>query len=155
MKEIIVKDLIDLEKFASELLQEIFARKPSENKATIIALTGDLGAGKTTFVQLLAKQLGITEIITSPTFSIMKLYAVTENNTFTKLVHMDAYRIEDISELRPLRFDEIINDTHNLICIEWPEKIQTALPDDILHISIKILPDEARLITVYTDTLCF
>lgn len=155
MKEIIVKDLIDLEKFASELLQEIFSRKPSENKATIIALTGDLGAGKTTFVQLLAKQLGITEIITSPTFSIMKLYTITADNNFAKLVHMDAYRIEDISELRPLHFEEIISDKNNLICIEWPEKIQTALPDDILHISIKILPDEARLITVYTDTLCF
>lgn len=147
MKEIIVKDLGGLEKFAGELLREILSRKPSSDKATVIALTGDLGAGKTTFVQLIAKKLGITEIITSPTFSIMKLYDVTGNVVFTKLVHMDAYRIEDISELRPLRFDEIINDAHNLICIEWPEKIQTALPDNVSNLSIKILPDESRLIT--------
>ena len=146
MKEIIVKDLDELEKFAGELLQEIFAKKQSNTKATIIALTGDLGAGKTAFVQLLAKDLGIAEIITSPTFSIMKLYDATENDAFTKLVHIDAYRIEDISELKPLRFEEIISDKNNLICIEWPEKIQTALPDNILNISIQILPDETRMI---------
>ncbi len=147
MKEIIVKDLSNLEKFAEELLLEIFAKKQTNNKATVIALTGDLGAGKTAFVQLVAKELGITEIITSPTFSIMKLYDVIGNDVFTKLVHIDAYRIEDISELKPLRFEEIINDKHNLVCIEWPEKIQMALPDDILNISIQILPDESRLIT--------
>jgi tRNA threonylcarbamoyladenosine biosynthesis protein TsaE len=147
MKEIIVKDLVELEKFAGELLREILSKKQSENKATIIALTGDLGAGKTALVQLIAKELGITEIITSPTFSIMKLYAITPDNNFAKLVHMDAYRIEDISELRPLRFEEIINDKNNLICIEWPEKIQNVLPSNILNLSIKILPDESRLIT--------
>lgn len=147
MKEIIVKDLGELEKFASELLREILSKKQPENKATIIALTGDLGAGKTAFVQLIAKELGITEIITSPTFSIMKLYAIVADNNFAKLVHMDAYRIEDISELRPLRFEEIINDKNNLICIEWPEKIQNVLPNNILNVSIKILPDESRLIT--------
>ncbi len=147
MKEIIVKDLVELEKFAGELLREILSKKLSSDKATIIALTGDLGAGKTAFVQLIAKELGIMEIITSPTFSIMKLYDVTGNAVFTKLVHMDAYRIEDISELKPLRFEEIIGDKNNLICIEWPEKIQMALPDNILNISIQILPDESRLIT--------
>ncbi len=147
MKEIIVKDLGELEKFAGELLREILSKKQPENKVTIIALTGDLGAGKTAFVQLIAKELGITEIITSPTFSIMKLYAITADNNFAKLVHMDAYRIEDISELRPLRFEEIIGDKNNLICIEWPEKIQNVLPNNILNVSIKILPDESRLIT--------
>ena len=147
MKEIIVKDLGELEKFAGELLQEIFVKKQSNTKAVVIALAGDLGSGKTAFVQLAAKELGITEIITSPTFSIMKLYDVTGNAVFTKLVHMDAYRIEDISELRPLRFEEIINDKNNLICIEWPEKIQNVLPNNILNVSIKILADESRLIT--------
>lgn len=147
MKEIIVKDLVELEKFAGELLREILSKKLSSDKATIIALTGDLGAGKTAFVQLVAKELGITEIVTSPTFSIMKLYAITADNNFAKLVHVDAYRIEDISELKPLRFEEIIGDKNNLICIEWPEKIQSVLPNNILSVSIKILPDESRLIT--------
>ena len=84
--------------------------------ATIVALHGDLGAGKTTFVQALGQLLGVTEHITSPTFTIMKGYETTDSD-LKHLVHMDAYRIDDINELGPLRFSEIITTPNTLFCM--------------------------------------
>lgn len=145
MKKIIIENLVDLEKFAKELLKEIIAKKPEKNQAMIIALSGNLGAGKTTFVQLLAKELGVSEKVTSPTFTIMKGYELS--GEFKHLIHIDAYRIEDLNELGPLRFSELIANKTNLLCIEWAEKIESALPSEIIKISIEILPDETREIT--------
>lgn len=146
MKKITIENLIDLENFAKELLGEILAKKTEKNQATIIALSGNLGAGKTTFVQLLAKELGVSEKVTSPTFTIMKGYELV-GGEFKHLIHMDAYRIEDLNELSPLRFSELITNKTNLLCIEWAEKIQPALPSEIIKINIEILPDETREIT--------
>lgn len=145
MKKIFIDNLLDLENFAKELLKYIGVEKTENNHATIIALSGNLGAGKTTFVQLLAKELGVSEKVTSPTFTIMKGYELA--GRFNLLVHMDAYRIEDLSELGPLRFSELLANKSNLLCIEWAEKIQSALPSEIIKINIEILPDGKREIT--------
>ena len=145
MKKIIIENLLDLENFARELLKEFLVKPTENNQATIIALSGNLGAGKTTFVQLLAKELGVEEKVTSPTFTIMKGYELA--GEFNHLIHMDAYRIEDLSELRPLRFSELLTDNKNILCIEWAEKIQSALPSEIIKINIEILPDGKREIT--------
>ena len=148
MKKVVIESLVDLEKFAKELLKAIIAQKPEKNQATIIALSGNLGAGKTTFVQLLAKELGVSEKVTSPTFTIMKGYELS--GEFKHLIHMDAYRIEEVNELRPLRFAELLAYENNLLCIEWAEKIQSALPENIIKINIEILADGKREIT-YCD----
>lgn len=145
MKKIFIENLLDLENFAKELLKDIVAKKTENNRATIIALSGNLGAGKTTFVQLLAKELGVSEKVTSPTFTIMKGYELADR--FNLLVHMDAYRIEALNELGPLRFSELLANKYNLLCIEWAEKIQSALPSEIIKINIEILPDGKREIT--------
>ncbi len=104
-----------------------------ETGAAVLALHGDLGAGKTTFTQTLAKSLGVTESITSPTFVIMKGYELLEQNWDT-LIHIDAYRIEDIDEMRPLGFDALLADRGNIICIEWAENISELLPENTLHL---------------------
>ena len=146
MKKITIENLIDLENFAKEISREVLARSSKKDQATIIALSGNLGAGKTTFVQLLAKELGVSEKVTSPTFTIMKGYELV-GGEFKQLIHMDAYRIEDLNELGPLRFSEILNNKNNLLCIEWAEKIQSALPSEIVKINIEILSDGRREIT--------
>ena len=146
MKKITIENLIDLENFAKELLGEILAKKTEKNQATIIALSGNLGAGKTTLVQILAKELGVSEKVTSPTFTIMKGYELV-GGEFKQLIHMDAYRIEDLNELGPLRFSEILDNKNNLLFIEWAEKIQSALPSEIVKINIEILSDGRREIT--------
>jgi len=120
----------------------------STDQATIITLSGDLGAGKTTFTQQLAQQLGVTEPVVSPTFGIMKGYELEGNQYFDQLIHIDAYRIEDISETGPLRFKELFTQPRTLICIEWPEKITEILPDEKVVVTIEILDGELRQVSV-------
>lgn len=104
--------------------------------ATILALSGDLGAGKTTFVQGMAEALSLEEVVTSPTFVIMKIYAL-ENQPFKRLVHIDAYRLKGKEHLRVLGWDALIADPANLICVEWPEKIGGAIPSDAVRITLR------------------
>jgi tRNA threonylcarbamoyladenosine biosynthesis protein TsaE len=95
--------------------------------ATVLTLRGDLGAGKTAFVQCLGRSLGVTEQIVSPTFVVMKMYE-TSDERFATLVHMDAYRIESEAEVAPLRLGELLEQSHTLCCIEWAERIAGVLP---------------------------
>ena len=106
-------------------------------QAVVVGLYGNLGAGKTTFTQAVAKTLGILETVTSPTFVIEKIYEL-ENRKFTHLIHIDAYRLEKSEELLHLGWNEIISDPHNLILIEWPEKVADIMPGHI-KINLKTL----------------
>jgi len=145
MEKIIIKNLSDLHFFAKDFLLNT---NLSPEKSIIIALSGNLGAGKTTFVQFLAKELGVDEVVTSPTFTILKQYKTGEGARFKGLVHMDAYRLESIDELKPLRFDEYLNQPGTLLCIEWAEKIKEVLSSEVINVSIEIKDDEVREITV-------
>jgi tRNA threonylcarbamoyladenosine biosynthesis protein TsaE len=117
-------------------------------QAATITLTGDLGAGKTTFTQQLAVHLGITEIVVSPTFGIMKVYELDGNQNFDQLIHIDAYRIEDMSEVGPLRFEELFKTPRTLICLEWPENIAGILPTEKVAVTIEIGEGEERSVIV-------
>jgi len=105
--------------------------------ATIIGLSGHLGAGKTAFTKCVAKELGIAEDVTSPTFVIMKIYPIDPakmaNNLagndaaifpWKRLVHIDAYRLEHGRELEAINFAQYAADPDNLILIEWPENVK-------------------------------
>lgn len=130
--------------YAIKLLGEL-TQKGATETATILTLAGDLGAGKTTLVQALARELGITEVVTSPTFVIMKFYETT-NSVFTNLIHIDAYRILDVSELAALNFSNVLQSPHTLVCIEWPERIQSALPKQSNALSLEVKADGSRTI---------
>jgi tRNA threonylcarbamoyladenosine biosynthesis protein TsaE len=109
---------------------------PMSEKAFIIALRGDLGAGKTTFTQALARELGITETIQSPTYVLMKSYPISFGR-FTKFVHIDAYRLEKPEEFGALKPEVFLNDREVLMVIEWPERVEGQLPapDIVLNFS--------------------
>jgi len=130
---------------------ELLTQKKVSEQASVLVLTGDLGAGKTTFTKLLASSLGVEGEITSPTFVIMKRYEgdtkVQKQTSFSYLCHIDAYRIDDIDEMRPLRFEEILQEADTLVCIEWGEKIQELLPAHTLTLNIEITGTESRTIT--------
>lgn len=126
---------------------EVVSLCAQKENAHVIALTGDLGAGKTAFTKEFAKLLGITHEITSPTFVIMKAYEIPGHLFFKKLVHIDAYRIESDDEMRVLGFNEILSDPTNLVCIEWPEKIEKLIPKDAYSVSLTLNLDETRTIT--------
>lgn len=117
------------------------------DRACVLALKGDLGAGKTAFTKVLAKKLGIQEHITSPTFVIMKSYPVTGHPFITTLTHIDAYRIEDEVELKVLGFEELLRDPHRLMCIEWPELVLGLIPEGTQTLSIILGDDKKRIIT--------
>ena len=103
---------------------------------TIICLEGDLGAGKTLFVQNLAKALGIEENVTSPTFNLMNTYA-------GKMVmyHFDLYRLEQEYELEDIGFYDYISDGDGLVVIEWADKFCDCLPDDYILLDIQRAED--------------
>lgn len=107
----------------------------------IFALFGDLGSGKTTFVQGLAEGLGIKNKIISPTFIIVRKY---EPNFY----HVDLYRIEGSKDLESLGLDEILADKSNIVAIEWPEKIEKFLPKKRIDLHFKYLGDDKRQITI-------
>jgi tRNA threonylcarbamoyladenosine biosynthesis protein TsaE len=103
-----------------------------------LALKGDLGAGKTTLVRGIARGLGITEVVQSPTFNIMKIYLKGKR----PLIHIDAYRLEDINT--DIGLEEYIGYETGITVIEWPNYIQKLLPTDLLEIEILNLGGENR-----------
>lgn len=120
---------------------------PTHEGATLVTLSGDLGAGKTSFVQGLARALGVAEHVTSPTFVLEKIYELPEGQIFKRLVHIDAYRLEGKDALYPLGFGEIMKDPTNLVVLEWPERVREALPAPAYAITFSVLQDNARSIT--------
>ena len=133
--------------FISVIEDILSSYKKSGLKNLVIALQGDLGAGKTAFTQQLAKYLGVTESVTSPTFIIMKQYEI-DSEDFDSLVHIDAYRIEDESEIEPLRLKEIVEQPNIVVCIEWPEIIPTVVPESAFQVEIYIGKDDIRTVQV-------
>lgn len=119
---------------------------PRGAEATIVALSGELGAGKTTFVQGIAAALGVTETVSSPTFVIEKVYTL-EGQPFEHLIHIDAYRLKGAEELRHLGWDEKAADPHNLILVEWPERVQELIPLHAIRIRFDFDGD-GRIITI-------
>ncbi len=145
----IIKDLVELGAFAKNLLTYL---SENQDKYHVIALSGDLGAGKTAFVQQLAKELGIDEVVTSPTFTIMKQYQVPQPNQFKQLFHMDAYRLDSLDEVRPLGISELMKSKTNLLCIEWAEKIEEVLPEGTIYLSFKISNEDNREVVLKLKT---
>lgn len=103
-----------------------FAKNADELQ--VITLRGDLGSGKTTFVQGLAEGLGISQKIISPTFIIMRTYELKEKRK-KFFYHVDLYRIESEKDIEGLGLLEIIKDPDTIVAIEWPEKIENLLPE--------------------------
>jgi tRNA threonylcarbamoyladenosine biosynthesis protein TsaE len=117
-----------------------------KERATVVTLSGELGAGKTTFAQGVALTFGVTETVQSPTFVLEKIYAL-EGQRFTHLVHIDAYRLKSAHELRVLGWEELAREPGNLILIEWPERVAECMPQDAICLRFDIDGD-ARIITI-------
>lgn len=146
MEKLVVQKEQELEAVAQKVLDLLLLKK-SDTHASVLALHGDLGSGKTAFVKALAKVLKVEEVVTSPTFVILKIYPLSENLPFSTFAHIDAYKIEDLDEMRVIHFSDLLQEERTLVCIEWAEKIEKLLPHNALHLSLKIV-DEKREITI-------
>jgi tRNA threonylcarbamoyladenosine biosynthesis protein TsaE len=139
MERFFTKNEKETQRLAQILAKEILKTPKQIKTAVVIGLEGNLGAGKTTFVQAFAKGMGIKKRLTSPTFVLMKKY----NN----LYHLDCYRIKDSQDILALDFTEIISNSQNIILIEWVEKIKRILPKNRIWIKFKVIGKKERLIT--------
>ncbi|OGM96810.1 MAG: tRNA (adenosine(37)-N6)-threonylcarbamoyltransferase complex ATPase subunit type 1 TsaE [Candidatus Yanofskybacteria bacterium RIFCSPHIGHO2_01_FULL_39_44] len=144
----------ETEKLAGFLLAKFLKNNPpaGRNKSVVIALEGELGAGKTTFTKGLAKALGIKKKIKSPTFTLVKSYKIP--TTYYKLVtisylyHIDCYRLKNYKDLLPLGIKEIISRSENIVLIEWSDRVKEILPKKHIKIHIDHIDKDTRKITL-------
>ena len=132
-KRIIINGIEDIDRAAKEFLQ---MRPP----LPVIALYGEMGAGKTTFTKALCRALNVIEGVNSPTFTLINEYRTEEGEL---IFHFDFYRINKLEEAFDIGFEEFI-DSGYLCIIEWPEKIEQILPPDTLRVKISVLEDGTR-----------
>ena len=127
--------------FADKLLD---SAKPPQSHAIVVELIGDVGAGKTTFTRGLAKGLGLSTQISSPSFTISKSYPLGNHR---QLVHYDFYRLSDPG-IMASELAESIKDPHNIIVIEWGDSVSDLLHQHHTTITISYTEDDAREITL-------
>lgn len=138
-----VTDLAAFESYATEFAH---ALSPKGEGATLVTLSGELGAGKTAFVKAVARALGAEDEVTSPTFTLLKEYLLQKDCPFVRLIHIDAYRLKSGVELAPLRLSEALQKRENLVMLEWPEQVADALP--VPDVAFRIdLTDDGRKIS--------
>ncbi len=130
----------------AEILIKTVLKQP-EKSPRIFCLQGDLGAGKTTFIQGVARALKIKNKILSPTFVIMKNFKISAK-PFNNIFHIDCYRFDKPEEILALNFSEIINNSRNLVFIEWPERIAKFLPKNAVWLRFKVKGKNKREIKI-------
>jgi len=128
------------------------AQNASSTRACIVGLSGELGAGKTTFTKAVAKELGVMRNVTSPTFVLERNYKTASRNTqwkrFHRLVHIDAYRLTRRDRLFAAHIADLLRDPKNLILIEWVEHIKTLLPKKIIPLTFFVVSKNVRAIVI-------
>ena len=135
MRTITISSLQELDEAANQFLELAGGH-------TVIAFSGEMGAGKTTFIQAFCRRLGVTVEVNSPTFSLVNEYFTPKGDS---IFHFDLYRIETPDELFDMGYEEYFY-SGSLCLIEWPEKAASLIPNDALWVNIVIGENEARLI---------
>jgi tRNA threonylcarbamoyladenosine biosynthesis protein TsaE len=131
----ISKNISENKEIAEFFLNKILEKPKNTKGATVVALSGDLGAGKTSFTQATALHLGIKNKINSPTFVLIKKYKI-KNKKYKFLFHIDAYRLKNEQELLYLGWEDIIGDKEHLVFIEWPERVKKVIPKGSVPVKI-------------------
>lgn len=139
----LAKDIKETAEIAKIFLTEILKDNKNKNKALVLGLSGDLGAGKTAFTKIVAKHLGIKERVNSPTFVIIKKYPIKLKD-YKFLFHLDAYRLKNENELLNLGWEEIVSNKEHLVFIEWPENVPKAIPAQARFVYISADKDGHR-----------
>ena len=150
MEKVFITKSPEQTKKLGEIFAKVFQKLMFKNQALVLGLEGDLGGGKTTFVQGFARGLKIKEKILSPTFILIKKFDIKyQTFSFKHFYHIDCYRIEDPKEILNLDFKKIINDPKNVVLIEWADKIQKILPKKTFFLKFEFLGRKKRRISFY------
>lgn len=135
-----------LERFNAEAARFAHSLRPREIGATIVTLSGDLGAGKTAYAKAIARAYGVVDEVNSPTFVIERIYKTETGSLFERVIHIDAYRLESAHELEVLGWREIAAVPTNLIILEWPERVADLIPTEAITITLAYIDEETRSI---------
>lgn len=135
--EIKIQSLEEISSAARQFVESIGERR-------IFAFYGSMGAGKTTFIKAICEELGVEDVITSPTFAIVNEYTT---GTGKPLYHFDFYRIKKLDEFYDMGGEDYFS-SGNLCFIEWPELIEDVLPEEAVIVNIKEVDNGSRLVTV-------
>jgi len=130
--------------FSLDQIDQVAQQVLAQNLKNIILFHGTMGAGKTTFIKAIARQLGVNEMTSSPTFSLVNEYTTNDDKT---LYHFDLYRLNSEEEAYDMGIDEYFY-SGSLCLIEWPEKTPNLIPLDHSTVTLKTLPDGRRHLTV-------
>ena len=136
MSTIVFKSLEDIDKAAQEFVNLMKGKKH-------FAFYGEMGAGKTTFIKQVCEKLEVVDVVASPTFAIINEYFTKNEN---RIFHFDFYRIKDIEEVYNLGYEDYFYSDHYCF-IEWPELVEDLLPEHMVKVHIKALPDNSREIS--------
>lgn len=132
----------------AELLAQKILKSPSKEKALVIGLIGELGSGKTTFLQGFARALKVREKVLSPSFIIMRKSKIElPDSTYANFYHIDCYRIKNKKEILDLNFKKIISNPKNIVAIEWAEKVKKIIPKDAIILKFRFISKTKRKIT--------
>lgn len=145
--KIISKSLEDTKNIAKKFVEDTARALGARERAVVVAMYGNLGSGKTTFVKSVAFAFGIENTVTSPTFVIEKIYKL-ENQNFDNLIHIDAYRLKSGEELKALGWDDIFKNPKNIIFIEWPENVKDIIPSNAKKIKFNFIDEYTREINI-------
>lgn len=137
-----IASIAEMKGFAREFLSTL---TPRQGCATVVGLSGDLGSGKTAFVKCLADALGVTEEVLSPTFVIAKFYDL-KSQQWERLVHVDAYRLEDSSEIAVVGWERLCADPGVLLLVEWPEQLKERFPKDANRLHFLFVDETTRTV---------
>src|SRR3989344_342223 len=134
----ISKSKVQTQKLAVRLAKKVArTNSKSHRSATIIALSGELGSGKTTFIQGFCKALGVKHGVSSPTFIIFRKHSISKSSklkakSYLYIYHFDLYRLRKPKEILALGFKKIINNPDNIVLIEWLEVVKKLLPKNTI-----------------------
>jgi tRNA threonylcarbamoyladenosine biosynthesis protein TsaE len=137
--EIKIQDLEHIREAAREFINNI-------GDSSVFAFYGKMGAGKTTFIKAICEELGVEDVITSPTFAIVNEYTADAGPVF----HFDFYRIKKLEEVYDMGFEDYFY-SGSLCLIEWPELIEEVLPEDAVKVHITENPDGTRIVSMSID----
>jgi tRNA threonylcarbamoyladenosine biosynthesis protein TsaE len=145
MQTIITNNTKQTQRLGENLALDLIKNGPKK-QAVVLGLKGNLGGGKTAFLQGFARGLCIKEKILSPTFVIQKRFE--SQNIFKNFYHIDCYRINKPEEILELDFKNIISDPKNIVAIEWPQKIKKFLPKSVIFMNFKFIDENKREIVL-------
>ena len=151
MQEFTTRSPEETKALAGRVVRMLASRPGIRATSTIVALQGNLGAGKTVFVKGVAQALGVSDEVTSPTFVIEKLYRLPEGSAWKHLVHIDAYRLEGEDELKTIGWHDLATDPGNLIMLEWPEQVGLGVPERAAWVELEHTDEHTRTIKTSID----